>query len=182
MPNDDAPFTLTAQQRARVQQLVRTTLDARLLRRGQAILWRASGESTACIAQRLAVSRQTVHNWLTQFRTRPGAAAARLADAERSGRPPPAQGIIDPLVAELIDGDPRDYSYAATVWTAPLLQRYLAEQHEFAVSEISVRRAIHRVGRRWKRPRYRLALRPARWRQAKGGCRGACRAACGRSF
>jgi len=32
-----------------------------------------------------------------------------------------------------------------------------------------VRLAIQRLRIRWKRPRHTLALRPATWRQAKGG-------------
>jgi transposase len=169
MPAGDAPFRLTPQQRITLQRLVRVTREARLLRRGQALLWRAAGDSTIAIAERLGISRQTVHNWLTQFAARSGTMAERLADAERSGRPATAQGVIDPLIAKLIDGDPREFGYAATAWTAPLLQRHLAEQHQVVVSVIRVRRALRQLGQRWKRPRYRLALRPATWRQAKGG-------------
>jgi transposase len=87
-------------------------------------------------------------------------------------------GIIDPLIAAVIEGDPGEHGYAATVWTAPLLRRHLEKVHQASVSERSVRRAIDRLGYRWKRPRYRLALRPATWRQAKGGSSGACRDAC----
>lgn len=169
MPADDAPFRLTARQRDPLQRLVRLTRDARLLRRVQALLWRAEGDSTTAIAAKLGVSRQTVHNWVIRFATRAGTVAERLADGKRSGRPATAQGRIDPLIAGLIDSDPRDCGYAATAWTAPLLQKHLAEQHQIVVSVISVRRAIHRLNQRWKRPRYRLALRPATWRQAKGG-------------
>jgi len=173
MADYHARFRLTPQQRLRLQQLVHGTREARLLRRGQALLWRDEGESTTEIAVRLGVSRQTVHNWITGFAVRSGPVFERLADAERSGRPATAQGVLDPLIAELIDGDPRDWGYAATAWTAPLLQRHLAEQHHKVVSVMSVRRVIHRLRRRWKRPRYRLALRSATWRQAKGGSKGA---------
>src|SRR3982751_1644858 len=143
MPANDAPFRLTTKQRTTLQQLVRVIRDARLLRRCQALLWRADGESIATIAGRLGVSRQTVHNWVARFETRSGVAAERIADGERSGRPASAHGIIDLLLADLIDDDPRAFGYAATAWTAPLLQKHLAEQHHLEVSVISVRRAIH---------------------------------------
>jgi transposase len=169
MATEDAPFSLTPPQRVRLRQLVRITRDARLLRRAQALLWRDAGESVTGIATRLGVSRQTVHNWVRPFSTRSGTVVERLADELRTGRPRTALGIVDPLLAEFIDGNPQEYGYAATAWTAPLLQKHLAEPHGIAVSLIRVRRAIHRLRRRGKRPRCRLALRPATWRQAKGG-------------
>jgi transposase len=92
-----------------------------------------------------------------------------LSDAPRSGRPPTALGIIDPLIDAVIDDDPRDHGYRATVWTAHLLQRYLQETHRIETSRKSVGRAIARLGIRWKRPRHRLGLRPDTWRQSKGG-------------
>jgi transposase len=165
----DARFSLTPQQKRALEEIVRATRDARVLRRGQALLWRTEGESITVVAERLEVSRQTVHNWLTRFAARTGSVLERLSDAERSGRPATAKGKIEPLLADWIDTDPRDFGYAATAWTAPLLQKHLAAQHQIEVSVISVRRGIHRLQRRWKRPRYRLALRPATWRQAKGG-------------
>jgi transposase len=167
----DTPFPVTPRQKRTRQEMMRVTRDARLLRRGQALLWHLEGETIAAVAERLEVSRQTVYNWVARFAPGTGSVAERLADAERSGRPAPAKGKIDSFLADLIDTDPRDFGYAATAWTAPLLQKHWAEQHQADVSVISVRRALHRLRRRWKRPWYRLALRPATWRQAKGGSR-----------
>ena len=87
----------------------------------------------------------------------------------RQGRPPSALGIIDPLIADVIDTDPRKLGYHATVWTAPLLREYLDQVHGIAVSRKSVTFAIARLRMRWKRPRHQLALRPEHWRQSKGG-------------
>jgi len=167
----DARLQVLPRQKRTLQKMIRVTRDARLLRRGQALLWQLEGESIAAVAERLTVSRQTVYNWVARFAAGTGPVAERLADAARSGRPATAKGKIDSFLADLIDTDPRDFGYAATAWTAPLLQKHLAEQHQAEVSVISVRRALHRLRRRWKRPRYRLALRPATWRQAKGGSR-----------
>jgi len=47
----------------------------------------------------------------------------RLSDAARSGRPPTALEIIDPLIELVIDLDPRLLDYNSTVWTADLLQQ-----------------------------------------------------------
>ena len=139
-------------------------------RRAQAILWLATGEPVDEVAERLAISCRTVYNWVDRFQQRRHLdLSERLADAPRSGRPPVALGIIDPLIAEVIDHDPRPFGYAATVWTASLLQHYLREVHGITVSLKSIRRAIDWLDMRWKRPRHDLANRPDTWRQAKGG-------------
>jgi transposase len=166
-----------------LESLLRTVEEARLLRRVQALVWRSQGESVSEIAARLQVSRQTVHNWIARFQTRAGwPLRERLRDEERPGRPPTAKGIIDAVIEPLLECDPRAFGYAATVWTAPLLRRHLERVQQIPVSERSVRRAIHRLGYGWKRPRYRLALRPATWRQAKGGSKAAWGSVSARSF
>src|SRR5207248_10536394 len=90
-------------------------------------------------------------------------------DGERSGRPRTASGIIDPLIDEIIELDPRELGYRSTVWVATLLVHYLWDFHQISVSRQSVSMAIERLHIRWKRPRHHLSLRPEAWRQAKGG-------------
>jgi transposase len=148
--------------------------------RAQALLWLAEGASVAEVAELLHVSRQTVYNWMSRFEERHGLGPrARLRDAPRPGRPRFADGLVDRLIASVIDGDPRPLGYHATVWTAPLLCRYLWDYHEIDVSERTVSRVIDRLRMRWKRPRHELALRPATWRQSKGGSRPAWTASSG---
>jgi transposase len=164
-------FALRRAERRRLEQLLVTTRDALLLRRAQALLWCDEQDEVAEIAARLGVSRQTIYNWIARCQQRRGdPVEQRLADGVRTGRPPLVDGRTDAWIEEVIEGDPRDCGYAATVWTAPLLRQYLEDVQDVSVSEDSVRRAIDRLGFRWKHPRYRLSLRPATWRQAKGGC------------
>ena len=134
------------------------------------MLWLHEGQPAARVAGLLRVSRQTAYNWAQAFRDRTDLDLPdRLLDAPRSGRPATALGVIDPLIDAVIDDDPRDHGYRCTVWTAPLLRRYLEEAHAIETSRKSVSRAIARLAIRWKRPRHRLGLRPETWRQAKGG-------------
>jgi transposase len=161
---------LSARERAQLQDLMVRTSDARILRRAYALLWSDEGKSVHEIAAQLKISRQTVYNWLERFHERADDdLITRLSDAQRSGRPKTALGIIDPLIEAIIDRDPCEQGYRATVWTAPLLMSYLANVHHLTVSCQSVRLAIARLRFRWKRPRHTLALRSATWRQAKGG-------------
>jgi transposase len=165
--------SLTKSERKRVEEAAAHTGDAKALRRAQALLWRESGARTREVAERLGVSRRTIFNWGARFRERRGLEiASRLADGPRSGRPRTALEIIDPLIDRLIDQDPRELGYRATVWTAPLLRHYLEIEHGLRVSRQSVSLALARLRLRWKRPRHHLALRSPTWRQAKGGSSG----------
>ena len=163
-------FSLKRRERRLLEDFMTCPCGSRELRRAQALLWLGAGESAEEVAARLRVSRQTVYNWRARFSTRQGLEpAARLADGERQGRPRTARGVIEPLIAEVIEEDPREFGYRSTVWTAPLLVSYLGSEHGVEVSLRSVGYALEREQLRWKRPRHRLALRPETWRQAKGG-------------
>ena len=162
-------LTLSRSERSPLQHLVLHAPSGRQSCRAQALLWLADGDAPEEIADHLGITRQTVYHWLHRFqRCDTVDLLDRLKDGPRSGRPPTALGIIDSVIAAVLDEDPRRYGYHATVWTASLLQHYLRDSHGLDVSRKSVSRAIDRLGYRWKRPRYVLASRPATWRQAKG--------------
>lgn len=165
-----APLWLDGRLCADLEEIVCQTPSAKERCRAQALLWLAEGFDVEEVAELLHVSRQTVYNWVSRFQDRHGLELrARLLDAPRSGRPPTADGSIDRLIATVIDGDPRPLGYHSTIWTAPLLRCYLRDHHGIEVSDRTVGRAIDRLRLRWKRPRHELALRPATWRQSKGG-------------
>ena len=165
-----ASIALSDRQRAELEYLLVHTPSAKERCRAQALLGLAEGDAVEDIADLLEVSRQTIYNWASRFQERADLdIRARLRDAPRPGRPRTGQGSLDSLIAEVIDSDPHDLGYRAAIWTAPLLCRYLQEQHQLSVCDRTVGRAIARLGIRWKRPRHHLALRPATWRQAKGG-------------
>lgn len=161
---------LKSRERRELESLAARTNDATLLRRVQALLWMSAGDDLEVITHRLCVSRRTLYHWVERFRqTEAADLAKRLGDKARSGRPPTAQGIIDPLIDQIIETDPRDADYASTVWTAALLQHYLVEHHQVCVSRRSIGYALERLEIVWKRPRHTLSRRTKFWRQAKGG-------------
>ena len=165
-----ALLALNDRQRGELEVIVSHTPLAKERCRAQALLWIADGSDVAAVAELSQVSRQTIYNWLSRFQERAELdLRARLLDAPRLGRPRTANGTIDELVAAVIDGDPREFGYHATVWTAPLLSRYLRDHHAIEVSDRTVSRALDRLRIRWKRPRHELSLRPEMWRQSTGG-------------
>jgi len=162
-------------ERTFMDSIVASSKDRKQFQHAQALLWLDDGESVDEVASRLCVSRQTIYNWILRVQAESEQSLAqRLADAPRSGRPPTAQGIIDPLIERIIDTDPREFGYRSTVWTAALLVAYLAEYHQVEVSLRSVGYALERLDIHWKFPRYDLARSSPTWRQAKGGANVGC--------
>jgi transposase len=162
--------SLSPRQRLELEYLASHTPVAKERCRAQALLWVDEGETAEQVAEALRVSRRTVYYWVDRLGDRDGFdLRQRLADAPRAGRPRVGGDGVDPWIDEVIDTDPRALGYHQTVWTAPLLVRYLRDQHQVAVSRKTVSRAIARLDIRWKRPRHQLARRPATWRQSKGG-------------
>jgi transposase len=53
----------------------------------------------------------------------------------------------------VLAADLQAHGYAATDWTVPLLRTELLRRG-YALSERTLRRTLHRLGFRWKRPTY----------------------------
>src|SRR5512147_1537236 len=165
-----ALVSLSLRQRLDLEYLASHNPVAKERCRAQALLWLDEGETAEQVAASLRVSRRTVYYWRERVHDRDEHdLRQRLADAPRPGRPRTGDDGVDSWIAEVIDTDPRTLGYHQTVWTAPLLVRYLQAHHQVAVSRKTVSRAIARLDLRWKRPRHQLALRSETWRQSKGG-------------
>ena len=165
-----APLIISSRQRSELDYLASHTPVAKERCRAQALLWLDEGATVDQIAEALRVSRRTVYYWVDRLDARDGSdLRQRLADAPRAGRPRAGGNGVDLWIAEVIDADPRTLGYHQTVWTAPLLVRFLHDHHGVAVSRKTVSRALARLDIRWKRPRHQLARRPDTWRQSKGG-------------
>jgi hypothetical protein len=59
------------------------------------------------------------------------------------------------MLSGLLDEDPQARGHQTTGWTVPLLRTELAQAGD-TVGERTIRRALHRLGDRWQRPRYIL--------------------------
>jgi transposase len=159
---------LTVRDRETLNRLARHSTDARETRRALALLDLDAGEPAARVALRYRVGRSTVYEWAARWHDADRPRAARLRDAGRRGRPPARRDATVAVLAELLPTDPRSRGYRHPAWTTPLLVAHLRRQGVEA-SDTTVRRAIHALGYRWKRPRFVLSRRAEHWRQAKGG-------------
>jgi transposase len=151
-----------------LSEKARSNADARETRRALALLDLDAGESPTRVARRYQVGRSTVYEWAARWGNTDRPRADRLRDADRSGRPPATRDAAEELLAELMPSAPTAHGYRHPSWTTPLLLAHLTRNGVDA-SDTTVRRALHRLGYRWKRPRFVLSRRAEHWRQAKGG-------------
>lgn len=142
----------TRHDRRRLTKALAHAHEARFFRRLQAVLFVAEGVSVSEAARRARVDRSTLHRWLGYYLQRRD--PQDLADAPRPGRPSVAEAVTDSAIAALLARDPRRGGFAATTWTVPLLTAYLARRSGQQVSARTLRRRLHALGYRWKRPRY----------------------------
>ena len=161
---------LSKRERQQLRTVTRTESSARVVRRAQALLWLAKNESVDAVAERLGVVRQTVYNWRQEYvRRSDEPLLQRLRDEPRSGRPATKIEIALHWLPQLLSCRPRAFGYRARSWTSWLLCKQI-EQHSHATLGLNtVRRALHQLRYRFKRPRYVLARRAPNWRQSKGG-------------
>lgn len=151
--------TLSAEERETLERLTAQAGLTPEVRRAQALLWLAAGDSPQLVAKRLRVSRQTVYNWTASFEQRQGEenVEVRLADRKRSGRPPKSARsarpllppTIDPLIAAALSRDPREFGYHSILWTAKLLRQYLREVHSLPVTLKHINGALARLETCW---------------------------------
>jgi transposase len=157
------PLSVTAEPRTALRtgqgrrRSVRHGRHGRHGRRLQAVLLRADGVPVATVARTLNCPETSVYNWVAAWRADGRAGVAEGAHPGKARRlDPRAEAALEPLLTE---GDPHahgyGYGYAATGWPVPLLRTELAQQGGVAAAR-TIRRALHRRGWRWKRPKFVL--------------------------
>jgi transposase len=168
------PLTLSKEERNALKTAQARSPQVRHWRRYQAVLLRAAGVPVAEVARDLGCSEASVSNWTAAWQkaglvgvaeSRHPGAARRLDSA--------AEEALDTLVAA---GDPQAHGYAAANWTVPLLRTELAKRG-WPAAERTIRRTLHRLGWRWKRPKYVLgrpdpAYEEKKSRRTAGSSRG----------
>ncbi|HET8905397.1 MAG TPA: helix-turn-helix domain-containing protein [Ktedonobacterales bacterium] len=146
-------LTLTAEQRTALHTAQARSRSVRHWRRFQAVLLRADGVPVATVAQTLDCTETSVYNWVAAWRT---GGLAGVAEGVHRGKTrrldPTAEAALETLLSK---GDPQAHGYAATGWTVPLLRTELAKQG-WEAAERTIRRTLHRLGWRWKRPKFVL--------------------------
>lgn len=113
------------------------------------------GEPAAAIARRLQVCLKTVYNLVEGWTARKDVPADCLADQPRFGRPSKLCDQVAQTVTNLLETKPRDHGSRPSEWTVPLIQKHLAGK-QIAGCGTTIRKHLHNLGYRWKRPRFVL--------------------------
>ena len=166
MGNDDPATAFTRADRRRLATALQGVRLARDYRRLEAVLLVAEGATAREAARQVRSDVTSVRRWVARYlATR---APNALADRPRSGRERAAPELTRERIAAALVLDPRALGYRATTWTVPLLAGYFAEHAGITVSARTLRRRLHELGYRWKRPRYAYRGRATHLAQKKG--------------
>jgi transposase len=121
-------------------------------RRYRALRLLADGQALGAVAAAVGCSERSVWYWAAAWRR---AGLAGLVERPHGGRGRTLDGRAAGLLEQLLGSDPQARGYHATGWTVPALRAELAGAG-YAVGERTIRRALQRLGWRWKRPKYVL--------------------------
>lgn len=149
---------LTKWERHRLREQLKKTQDAHVYRRTLAVLEVSRGQAIVQVAQRLDVTRQSVHNWIASYASAHDPYA--LQDEVRTGRPTVWTVDHQAPLGWLMDHTPDEFGYFAVNWTVPLLQEEWEHGTGQPLSDETVRRGLQGLGYVWKRGRYELEPDP----------------------
>jgi transposase len=156
---------MTECQRTELAAAAAAERNVRRWRRYQAVLLLVEGQAPAAIAHTLCCSRASVYAWVAAWRQN---GVAGLCEGDHGGGRVKLDTAGEAVLTKLLATDPQPRGHRATGWTVPLLRTELT-QAGYAVSPKTIRRALHRLGYRWKRPQYVLGWPDPAYEAKKGG-------------
>lgn len=149
----------------RLSETLHSTQDTRTYRRVQAVLLVAQGRAVPETAQIVDARPWAVYDWIRTYLQEHDPDSLR--DAPRSGRPQAAPEITPERIQREILRDPARLGYNSTGWTVSLLADHLRHKYGSCPSLRTLRRRMHELGLRWKRPRYIYATQDPHQAQKK---------------
>lgn len=158
------PIMLTEAQRTELEAAGAVGKRARRWKRYQAVLLRGDGLTVAAVATALRCSQASVYAWTAAWRAQ---GVTGLAEGDHGGGQVKLDGAAEAVLTGLLDTDPQQRGHRATGWTVPLLRTELAAAG-CVVAPRTIRRALHRLGYRWKRPQYVLGRPDPAYGEKKG--------------
>ena len=155
---------LTEQESQDLARAVRTARQVRQWRRYRAIQVLAEEQTPQQVATALGCSLASVYNWAAAWQQE---GRTGLAEARHDGRTRTLDATALRLLEQWLETDPQTHGEQATGWTVPLLHTRLT-QAGYPISQRTRRRTLHRLGWRWKRPKYVLGRPDPAYEEKKG--------------
>jgi transposase len=160
-------LVLTEEDGAALRAAAAAEPRARRWKRYQAVLLLADGAAAPAVARALNCGPSSVYNWAAAWRA---AGLDGLREGDHGGGRPRLGAAGERALEGLLAEDPQARGHHATGWTVPLLRTELAAAgHD--LSERTVRRTLHRLGYRWKRPKFVLGRPDPAYEAKRGGWR-----------
>lgn len=125
------------------------------------------GVSQSALADWYAISRTTVHNWLSRLeRLADEPFEDVIFDAERSGRPAKLSSEQWDEIVSILDKSPEEVGIDASHWSPQLVQILIQDRFDVEYSRRHVRELLNRAGFTWKTARPQFAKGDERARNA----------------
>lgn len=146
--------SLTNLEERELDKLIRSSLDARVVRRAQMIRLSSKGKKAHEIVELLGFTRPTVHRAIRAFNE--GGAKA-LPDKPRPGGPPKAGREYVKQLKLAVSQSPLELGYTFSSWTLSRLREHLAHLCGVLVHPDYLGRLCARNGIVYRRPRHVMA-------------------------
>jgi len=161
-----AELGFTAEDEQFLSEELKRSHTVRAFQRVQAVLLIARGRHPEEVASITALAPRSVYRWVDWYLAARG--GTLFEDLPRSGRPLTAPELTDERLEAELHRDPQSLGYHAVGWTVALLRHHLKQAFTIEIGEEALRRRLHHIGWRWKRPRYTFSEPDPHQAQKKG--------------
>ena len=151
-------------------ETARRTADAFRVRRAQIVLASARGLSPKPIAELVGCSVQTVRNVIHAFSAQGVKGLVQHSNRPKTGKPSLDVARCDRL-QHILHQSPRTYGKSTGVWTLALAAAVCSEHGvtERLMSDETIRRALNRLGTKWKRAKHWITSPDPQYARKKSG-------------
>lgn len=138
--NTPAAKEFTRHDRHRLGKALKSTEEATLYQRIQAVWLMAQGYAVSDISRSTGSPRRSIHRW--QQRYLKADQVQDLPDKPRIGRPKAAPVLTAECILEVLRSDPLEQGYSSSLWTVALLTQHFNERHGHSLSAATLRRRM----------------------------------------
>lgn len=146
-------YRLTEEQRAGIEEAIRTEKRVAVARRATAISMLDRGHPVTEVEGVLGVKHACIYRWYHRFQ---GEGIEGLADRPKSGRPSKTSTAYWEALEVALEQDPIELDYAFSVWTVRDLAAHLEQVTGIQLSADQLRLQMKRRGYVWRRPKHDL--------------------------